>query len=266
MISKDPQVIISSVIAVIVCLVCAGLASGLTQGLLSLDFLELTIKLRSGTDIEKKQAAALLPIIERHHLLLVSLMLMNAAAMEILPIYLDNLVETYIAIILSVTLILIVGEIGPAALMTGKHQLTIVYNLTYLVYVVFILFFPIAYPVSKLLDFLLGVDEGVTTYSRVQLSEMVKIQHEEQLRRGSVNALNDGVNKEEITMIDGVLRFGEAEVKDIMTSEVFMLSMDDRLSLDVSIRILFHLSYYLLFVILFSTTNSDHLLNNLTLN
>lgn len=231
--SSDPAVITSSIIAVVVCLVCAGLASGLTQGLLSLDFLELTIKLRSGTEIEKKQAAALLPIIERHHLLLVSLMLWNAAAMEILPIYLDNLVETYIAIILSVTMILIVGEIGPAAVMTGPHQLTIVYNLTYLVYVVFFVFFPIAYPVSKLLDYLLGVDEGLTTYSRVQLSEMVKIQHEEQMRRGP-DTQKEGVNKEEITMIDGVLRFGEAEVRDIMTPDVFMLSMDDRLSLDVS--------------------------------
>ena len=232
--SEDPAVITSSIIAVIACLVSAGFASGLTQGLLSLDFLELTIKLRSGTEIEKKQAAALLPIIERHHLLLVSLMLWNAAAMEILPLYLDNLVETFVAIILSVTLILIVGEIGPAAIMTGKHQLTIVYNLTYLVYVVFFIFFPIAYPLSKLLDYILGVDDGLTTYSRVQLSEMVKIQHEEQLKRKPNG--HSGVNKEEITMIDGVLRFGEAQVKDIMTSEVFMLSMDDRLSLDVSPR------------------------------
>jgi len=238
MVSDDPAVITSSIIAVIACLVSAGFASGLTQGLLSLDFLELTIKLRSGTDIEKKQAAALLPIIERHHLLLVSLMLWNAAAMEILPIYLDNLVETYIAIILSVTLILIVGEIGPAALMTGKHQLTIVSNLTYLVYVVFFVFFPIAYPLSKLLDYILGVDEGVTTYSRVQLSEMVKIQHEEQQRRKPNG--HSGVNFQEITMIDGVLRFADAQVKDIMTTDVFMLSMDDRLSLDVSLPVMYY--------------------------
>ena len=59
--------------------------------MISLDTMEMEIKARSGTDIEKKQAAAVLPLITQHHWLLVSLLLWNAAAMEILPIYLSNL-------------------------------------------------------------------------------------------------------------------------------------------------------------------------------
>jgi hypothetical protein len=58
-----------NIILVFVCLICAGLASGLTQGLLSLDITEMTIKSRSGTPIEKKYADKVLPIIKRHHLL-----------------------------------------------------------------------------------------------------------------------------------------------------------------------------------------------------
>ena len=141
---------------VIVCIVCAGLASGLTQGLLSLDFTEMTIKSRSGTVDEKKYAAKVLPIISRHHLLLVSLMLWNAAATEALPIFLSALVPEYLAIIISVTLVLFVGEIIPASILTGPNQLLIAANLTPMVYLVLLFFYPIAYPISCILDYLLG--------------------------------------------------------------------------------------------------------------
>ena len=120
---------ILNIAMVCVCIICAGFASGLTQGLLSLDFTEMTIKLRSGTNIEKIQAAKVLPIISRHHLLLVSLMLWNAVATEALPIFLSGLVPEYLAIIISVTLVLFVGEIIPAAILTGKVK-NILYNST----------------------------------------------------------------------------------------------------------------------------------------
>lgn len=166
-----------AIIAVMACLICAGLASGLTQGLLSLDHLELEILKRSGTDVQKKQATVLLPIIEHHHWLLVTLMLWNAAAMETLPIFLDELVPTAVAIILSVTLILMVGEILPASIMTGPHQLYIVSNLQYLTWTVLIIFSPIAYPLSRLLDYVLGVDEKIRPFNRRQLAEMVICYH-----------------------------------------------------------------------------------------
>ena len=109
---------------VFVCVLCAAFASGLTQGLLSLDFTEMTIKSRSGTDNEKKYAAKVIPIISRHHLLIVTLMLWNASATEALPIFLSGLVPEYLAIVISVTLVLFVGEIIPAAILTGNQQLT----------------------------------------------------------------------------------------------------------------------------------------------
>ena len=107
-------------VVVVICLISAALASGLTQGLLSLDHLQLEVLKRSGTDVQKIQATTLLPIIENHHWLLASLMLWNATAMETLPIFLDALVPTAVAIILSVTLILLFGEIIPASIMTAN--------------------------------------------------------------------------------------------------------------------------------------------------
>lgn len=56
----------------------------------SIDPLELEIKQRVGTDEERSQAKRVMPLIVKHHRLLVTLLLYNAAANETLPIFLDK--------------------------------------------------------------------------------------------------------------------------------------------------------------------------------
>jgi hypothetical protein len=48
-----------------------------------------------------------------------------------------------------------------------------------MVYVVHFIFFPVAYPIAKLLDYVLGHDEGITVYNRSEIATMMNIQHEE---------------------------------------------------------------------------------------
>jgi metal transporter CNNM len=84
--------------------------SGLTIGLMSLTQMDLQIMQNAGTEREKKFANILLPLINKQHLLLVTLLIANAAAMEALPIFLDRLTDPYIAIVISVTLVLMFGE------------------------------------------------------------------------------------------------------------------------------------------------------------
>jgi metal transporter CNNM len=91
----------------------SGLMSGLTVGFLSIDTLDLELKLINGSEKDKIAANSILPILRRHHILLVTLLLANAAALESLPIFLEKIVSPYIAIILSVTAILFFGEIVP---------------------------------------------------------------------------------------------------------------------------------------------------------
>lgn len=95
----------------------------------------------------------------------------------------------------------------------------------------------------------MGLLSGVTTYNRMELSTMVRIQYEETLKRrqhklqnvdvehAHVHDESQHVNIDEITMIGGVLRFRDMLVKEVMTEEVFMLSMNDRFSSQVSIVI-----------------------------
>ncbi|KAJ0388730.1 hypothetical protein ATCC90586_010708 [Pythium insidiosum] len=89
--------------------------AGLTMGLLSLDMLNMRILQMEGSTDEKRWASRVLPILSKHHFLLVTLMLVNAGANEALPIFLSRLVPESVSIILSVTCVLLFGEILPSA-------------------------------------------------------------------------------------------------------------------------------------------------------
>lgn len=91
----------------------AGLMSGLTLGLMSLDAVEMEVLLRSGTEQEKRMAQRIMPVIKNTHWLLVTLLLCNALSMEALPLFLDRLADPVTAILLSVTAVLLFGEIIP---------------------------------------------------------------------------------------------------------------------------------------------------------
>lgn len=98
-------------ILVIVFLVLfAGLMSGLTLGLMSMSLVDLEVLAKSGTPKDRRHAEKILPVVRNQHLLLCTLLICNAAAMEALPIFLDSLVTAWGAILISVTLILLFGE------------------------------------------------------------------------------------------------------------------------------------------------------------
>jgi len=155
----------------------AGVMSGLTVGMMSLDELELEMKLAIGDDKEKSQASRILPVIKKHHLLLVTLVLGNAAAFEALPIFMDHMFPSVMAIILSVTFIMIFGEIIPQAFFIGPSQLTIASGLIPLVRLLMICFFPISYPIARILDKVLGPET----------SERLEEQHSNQVEESDID-------------------------------------------------------------------------------
>ncbi|KAE8887979.1 hypothetical protein PF005_g11419 [Phytophthora fragariae] len=160
-------------------LVCAaGLMAGLTMGLVSLDMLNVRILEMEGTELEKQWARKVRPVLERHHLLLVTLLIVDASANEALPIFLDKLVPEGVSIILSVTCVLMFGEIIPSAIFTGPNQLRIAAALTPGVKVLMAVVFPLAYPISKLLDWWIGADHDAAQYKRNELKALVALQRE----------------------------------------------------------------------------------------
>ncbi|KAG3244634.1 hypothetical protein PI124_g10599 [Phytophthora idaei] len=173
-------------LCICVLLVCAaGLMAGLTMGLVSLDMLNVRILEMEGTEVEKQCARVVRPVLERHHLLLVTLLIVNASANEALPIFLDKLVPEGVSIILSVTCVLMFGEIIPSAIFTGPNQLRIAAALTPGVKALMAVVFPIAYPISKLLDWWIGADHDAAQYKRNELKALVTLQRESEVMRQS---------------------------------------------------------------------------------
>lgn len=97
--------------------------SGLTVGYNGLNMMELnaidTCEMEPSEENyesimeRKKLFNKIKPVIKKKHLLLVTLLLSNAVAMEALPIFLDAIMPAIVAIILSTTAVLIFGEVIP---------------------------------------------------------------------------------------------------------------------------------------------------------
>jgi ankyrin repeat/SOCS box protein 13/metal transporter CNNM len=203
-------------------LVCfAGICSGLTIGLMSLDPMTLEIVQKGGEPKDRKYAARILPIVKKHHLLLVTLLLSNAAAMETLPIFLDRISSPVIAILISVTMVLFFGEIIPQAL-CHRFGLAIGATLVPLVQFLMVLLFIIAYPISRVLDYLLG-HGGLSLFKRNELKELVTLHGHEHSGPLSVD---------EMTIIRGALDLKHKKVSQFMTplDKVFMLDIHSPMS------------------------------------
>jgi hypothetical protein len=104
---EDPVFYFVTGFCALFCVMVAAMAAGLTMGMLSLDPLMLLVKIRaSRSPEEKSQAEALLPIVQQHHLLLVTLLLLNSLANEALPLFLEKLVSPIVSVLLSVSFLL----------------------------------------------------------------------------------------------------------------------------------------------------------------
>eukprot|EP00760_Papus_ankaliazontas_P033392 PhM_4_TR6318/c0_g1_i1/m.48271/K16302/CNNM; metal transporter CNNM len=161
-------------IAVVVALiVLSGMAAGLTIGFFSLDTLHLQVLSRAGTETEKKRATRVLSILKRHHHLLVTLLLWNAAVNEMLPVFLEELVPAYIAIILSVTAVLFFGEIIPQAL-CARHALAICSFVAPFIQVMMWVLAVAAVPIAYVLDRIVG-EEQHKMFKREELREVLRI-------------------------------------------------------------------------------------------
>ena len=164
---KSSWYIAGNIIGAVVCVLVGGLAAGLTVGLLSLDPLVLLIKMRAAEkEEERQQAARLVGIVKRRHLLLVSLILCTAITSEALPIFLQDLMPDYAAVLVSVLLVISVGEILPSAIFTGSNQLALASRLAPIVKIIMCILYLIAAPIAKLLDRLLKEGDAGNMYNR----------------------------------------------------------------------------------------------------
>ncbi|KAL3521570.1 hypothetical protein ACH5RR_019719 [Cinchona calisaya] len=204
----------------------AGLMSGLTLGLMSLSLVDLEVLVKAGQPQDRENAAKILPIVKNQHLLLCTLLICNSLAMEALPVFLDALLPAWGAILISVTLILAFGEIIPQAL-CSRYGLSIGAKLSLLVRLLVIVVFPISYPISKLLDLLLGKGHSALL-RRAELKTLVDLHGNEAGKGGELT-------HDETTIISGALDLTQKTAKDAMTplSRIFSIDLNSKLNDDL---------------------------------
>ncbi|KAJ7993724.1 hypothetical protein DPEC_G00257640 [Dallia pectoralis] len=203
---------------VLICclLVLSGMFSGLNLGLMALDPMELRIVQNCGTEKEKRYASKIEPIRRKGNYLLCSLLLGNVLVNTTLTILLDDLIGSGMGAVVASTIgIVIFGEIVPQAL-CSRHGLAVGANTIMVTKFFMLVTFPLSWPISKLLDCVLGQEIG-TVYNREKLVEMLRV----------TEPYNDLV-KEELNMIQGALELRTKTVEDVMTpiGDSFMIHSD----------------------------------------
>ena len=211
----------------VACVCMGAIMSGLQVGYFSLDPMKLQLlQLDSGANpVDQARAAGLIPMLSKHHWLLVTLLVVNAAAMETLPILLDNLVPSYIAIIMSVTLVLICGEIIPQALCTNR-PLLIGSFFAPMIRVLMWVTCPVSWPMARLLDFILGDDGTHFLLKKTELNALVDLHSEGQ---------GGHLKPDEVNIMKGALAFSERPVYEIMTPLAKCFMVDRSRTLDFTL-------------------------------
>jgi metal transporter CNNM len=214
--------------------------SGLTVGYLSIDDLVLELRQSNGTEEEKKYAEKVLPILAQRHWLLVTLLLMNACAMETLPLYLDKVVPEYLAILISVTLVLFFGEVIPQAICTGPDQVKIASMIAPLTRFLMTASSPVSYPIARLLDYLLGEHHKsrfinndlkalIELHTLNALQKMDLLDHSEGDNSHRKSHVKMGLDDEQANLMISALEIREKKVYELMIpiSQAFMIDYDE---------------------------------------
>jgi ankyrin repeat/SOCS box protein 13/metal transporter CNNM len=104
-------------------------------------------------------------------------------------------------IIVSVTLVLLFGEIIPQAA-CSRNGLAVGAFFAPLVWIFIYVTFPISWPIAKLLDIILGIDHG-TFYHRAELKELVQMHAD--IRDTNSDYDQDELTRDECTIIWGAI-------------------------------------------------------------
>lgn len=195
-----------------VLVVLSGLFSGLTLGLLSLDTQSLARRAKHND----KYATVIYPVRKNGNLLLTTLLLGNVTVNTTLSIFLGSIASGVIAGITATSLIVVFGEIVPQAVIS-RYSLWFGAKTIWFTRLVILLAYPIAWPISKILDYFLG-SELPTVYSKTELMEIISEHEDSEL---------SPIDADEERILHGALQFSHMSVREVMTPLEQVVSFDE---------------------------------------
>jgi CBS domain containing-hemolysin-like protein len=217
MIKVEPPIlsIANDCVLIVLLLFLSAVTSGLNLGLMSLDMNELAVISSCGDPRERSYARTIAPLRKRGNYLLCSLLLGNVMVNSTLTVILEEMTSGVVAVIGSTLAIVVLGEIVPQAF-CARQGLAIGAKTIYLTYAFMIITFPLSYPISCMLDCILGAEKG-HVYDRERLMEFIRI-----------TGNHTQLEADEVAIISGALKLKKIKVDQIMTKleDVFMLPID----------------------------------------
>ncbi|OIW06370.1 hypothetical protein TanjilG_15015 [Lupinus angustifolius] len=202
----------------------AAITSGLALALMSFSHVDLEVLVKAGQPHIRKHAARIMSIVKNEHLLLCTLLLAKSIAMEGVSVIMEKMFPEWVAVLISATLLGIIAEVIPQAL-CSRYGLSVGATMAPFVRVLMLIFCPIAYPISKLLDWVLGKGE-TALLGRAELKTLINIHAKESGKGGELTL-------HETTIIAGALDLTQKTAKDAMTpiSETFSLNINSKLDM-----------------------------------
>ncbi|EQL04053.1 d-3-phosphoglycerate dehydrogenase [Ophiocordyceps sinensis CO18] len=208
-------------VASMVLVLLGGAFAGLTIAFMGQDSIYLQVVSGDLTEPQHKNAGRVLNLLKKgKHWVLVTLLLANVIVNESLPVVLDRTLGGGVAAVVgSTVLIVIFGEIVPQSICV-RYGLPIGGYMSKPVLVLMCLLSPVAWPTAKLLDWILGEDQG-TVYKKSGLKTLVTLHK-------SLGELSERLNQDEVTIITAVLDLKDKPVSEVMTpmDDVFTLAED----------------------------------------
>ncbi|KAM4729340.1 metal transporter CNNM1 [Anableps anableps] len=211
----EPDVWLQAGVSVLL-LALSALCSGLNISMLALDPVELRVLQNSGTEKEQKYARKIESVRKHGNYILCTVVLGNVLTNTCFVVWMCQILGMTALSTASCTLgIFFIGEILPHSV-ASRHSLAIASKTLCATRLLMLIFFPIAYPVSKILDIMLH-QEISSFYTREKLVAMLRV----------TDPYHDLV-KEELNIIQGALELRTKTVEDVLTplSDCYMLSSD----------------------------------------
>jgi CBS domain containing-hemolysin-like protein len=194
--------ILAITITVILLILASAICSGLNIAVMSLDISDLRRKAKLGN----RQAKRILPLRQRAHLTLASILLTNVAAVSATSLVLSQRLNGWIAGLISTLLIVTLGEILPQALFLKNPLRWSSFFAPFLRLITFMTYL-ISHPLEVLLDNLFP-HQRAKLQSRRELGLLIS----EHMQNKSSE-----LDEDEIEIMRGALGLSEKRVRDIMT-------------------------------------------------